>query len=767
MAITQAPPKSELTDEQKSLRRAAIKTGAILAGYGGLMLYARSGKAPVAGKILPNAADRRVAEKAAKAGENKIVPMPGVHSPAPVEVPGATPAAAAAVAHVENKAAAAAVGAQAKAKARRVSAKGQTVGVQETRLAARFLAARYPKLRLFGKDDYVDARGQYTDQLAAVAGVTQAHKRTSDGRLQEVDVPIHSGAVLKSAMNKGAKVYKYGQRSAGMVSDIRAVLKGETRQKDEWGRTQKREWDKPWFRNAQGAAAAGGLLIGGALVLKKNPALRAKVVGGAAKAREAVANATQLSAIRKTGHMLARRGKLTQFDETAENWDVRDARGRSARVFAPGSKERERRDKKWYERIGNQRKLMAGAAAVALAGGGAAGWMLRKKYVRAPRTIPPREVPGNATQENIVTPDFGRKTGTRFSARVSPRYFALTLAPQKEEEATWGRRAKIAASVAALGFGGGVLSKGAPMMRIAAREAAITAAPKVSRAAGRIAAGASESSLAARVAGGIKAKADGLAKDPNRSAKFVSDYTAAAGNLLNTGRSGKLVGAAIQHARKNPNGLVSRLLVGKNPLGGVNGALEHYGKFRAGPATALDHWKNEVRARNDYWASQPKSAKGALSKAKAAKDNAKLEKGHATVTSAMREHMDSFGTSEAEALHAVSRASQRDVEARINRRLGSTAMPSPAAESARREAADAVNKKGVFVPHDQKVTAAANEERRAIKHHTNILAAQNASPAKTYATTVAGVGLGAAGVGAAGLHSELRPVDNRRSRKGA
>ncbi len=59
----------------------------------------------------------------------------------------------------------------------------------------------------------------------------------------------------------------------------------------------------------------------------------------------------------------------TFFDLTAPEWDVRDQRGRSARVFAPGSRKRERREKEWHEEVGNQRKILAGLALTGTVGG--------------------------------------------------------------------------------------------------------------------------------------------------------------------------------------------------------------------------------------------------------------------------------------------------------------------------------------------------------------------------------------------------------------
>jgi len=64
---------------------------------------------------------------------------------------------------------------------------------------------------------------------------------------------------------------------------------------------------------------------------------------------------------------------------SAPGWDLRDARGKSARVFAPGAQKRMRRPAEWHEKKDNQKKLIAGAgvAAALLAGGG--GFMLGKQ----------------------------------------------------------------------------------------------------------------------------------------------------------------------------------------------------------------------------------------------------------------------------------------------------------------------------------------------------------------------------------------------------
>jgi hypothetical protein len=65
------------------------------------------------------------------------------------------------------------------------------------------------------------------------------------------------------------------------------------------------------------------------------------------------------------------RKEFSYYDADMEGWDLRDARGRSARVFAPNSKRRVRRESKWHERKRNQRNLLIGGGLVAAIGTGA------------------------------------------------------------------------------------------------------------------------------------------------------------------------------------------------------------------------------------------------------------------------------------------------------------------------------------------------------------------------------------------------------------
>ena len=77
-------------------------------------------------------------------------------------------------------------------------------------------------------------------------------------------------------------------------------------------------------------------------------------------------------------------GRIVQFDDPyATGWDVRDARGRSARVFAPGAGQRDRRPKAWHEKVENERKLWAGASLAGTLTGGLAARKLLQGQVKA------------------------------------------------------------------------------------------------------------------------------------------------------------------------------------------------------------------------------------------------------------------------------------------------------------------------------------------------------------------------------------------------
>ena len=228
--------------------------------------------------------------------------------------------------------------------------------------------------------------------------------RDSDGNAERVKWDPSSGqlwnSIAREAKNKRVTVQRGGRLSRDLVDE----LSGAPRQRDASGRIKKREWEKSWFHNKAteiGMTAAG---LGGLAAVRyahNNPDTK---IGGAYKNTKA--------SIRATGDGLAEIGKnilggitkitakkafsaklkrLRELDAIAEyeGWDIRDPRGRSARVFAPGSRRRERRQKEWHEKTENERKLWkAGIAAGVLGGVGVT--LVGQRLVSGKSLIPSR-----------------------------------------------------------------------------------------------------------------------------------------------------------------------------------------------------------------------------------------------------------------------------------------------------------------------------------------------------------------------------------------
>ncbi len=190
-------------------------------------------------------------------------------------------------------------------------------------------------------------------------------------------------AVLRSAWRKAADINRYGTRGTRIASDIHGAATGRAKV-DSRGRPLKREWEKQWFKNTVRNTVIAGATLGGAAVLKHNPKFRAAVAKKTKKATKVVRVAAKKAGkgIRKVVKNVANVDKYFaahpqthHFDFRADmaGWDVRDPRGRSARVFAPGARARERRSKRWHEKVDTIRKVAIIGTVGALAGGTLAG----------------------------------------------------------------------------------------------------------------------------------------------------------------------------------------------------------------------------------------------------------------------------------------------------------------------------------------------------------------------------------------------------------
>jgi hypothetical protein len=258
------------------------------------------------------------------------------------------------------------------------------------------LSRKLRGLKLFGRADQPrdPTTKQYKDPLWSWATGKRLIKINPDGT--QGDWAPDSPQLVNSAMAHAARARVPLQRTGRLTKDVGDVLQGKERERDASGRIKKREWEKSWFNNMVTTAGIGAATLGGAILWRKgvrNPnSGLGKVVGGIKQGvkktgedfrrvtgdfMRGTQTYTENSRGKNTNGLKIRElaRKLREFDDAAESagWDLRDPRGRSARVFAPGSRRRDRREKKWHEKTENERKLwMAGAAGAAVLGGAGA-----------------------------------------------------------------------------------------------------------------------------------------------------------------------------------------------------------------------------------------------------------------------------------------------------------------------------------------------------------------------------------------------------------
>jgi hypothetical protein len=269
------------------------------------------------------------------------------------------------------------------------------------------------KLRLFGRN--TQPRNAETMAFTGpIKGwVTGEELVNNDGTPWRASSPQLVNAMMREAARQRTTV----QRGGRFTRDAAAVLQGKDRERDASGRIKKREWEKSWFKNK---ATEIGLGLGGLGVAAMaryghmNPNSRigkaywkaresgdktaadfSKVTGGL---MNAVNNATD-----PRRHFSAKLKRLRELDAIAEyaGWDIRDPRGKSARVFAPGSRKRERRQKEWHEKTENERKLWkSGIAAGVLGGAGLA--LVGQRVLSGKSLIPSRFIPKQPNPDVFV-----------------------------------------------------------------------------------------------------------------------------------------------------------------------------------------------------------------------------------------------------------------------------------------------------------------------------------------------------------------------------
>jgi len=271
------------------------------------------------------------------------------------------------------------------------------------RSGAKRLSASYRKSRpiLFG----------YSTQIKYVRDKTYAppieawvHDRDVEAGGKKVEITHRQ--LIGSALRTGQRVQTGVRRGTGFVTDATRAISGQQKT-DSRGRPLKNEWEKAWFKNAAAGAALGAGHLGVSALRRYGRTQPNTPLGKRVRSIEAVATRGKRraeKAITGTVARVARHvglaarlkdailfsqcvgysvdgGPVILFDAWADahGWDVRDPRGRSARVFAPGSQQRQRRPKEWHEKVDNIRKIAAAGAVASLLAGGAGGWILRGK----------------------------------------------------------------------------------------------------------------------------------------------------------------------------------------------------------------------------------------------------------------------------------------------------------------------------------------------------------------------------------------------------
>jgi hypothetical protein len=241
-----------------------------------------------------------------------------------------------------------------------------------------------PAQSLLGDSFQFSAKKKEDKSLAIKAGIGGAAIGAGNGAVL---------GTLSSANSKEAdEFFKVRKKRAlaGVADGEKAFRQGMVTKQERWARADHNATSKlrkTMRKRSLGGGLAGAALLGGAGYIATRVAQDRKKSFSTPAQRMGVIEMDVL--------------ELRDFDAIAKEagWDVRDPRGRSARVFAPGSRRRVRREKKWSEEIGNERALWKGGVVGAGLLAGAAGIAIGRK-MRKPKL--PVKVPVKKPVSNIM-----------------------------------------------------------------------------------------------------------------------------------------------------------------------------------------------------------------------------------------------------------------------------------------------------------------------------------------------------------------------------
>lgn len=272
-----------------------------------------------------------------------------------------------------------------------------------------------------------------TDAAARLLGLVQFNERGDDGRFGASDG-------VGTAWRKGQRAATWVGRGGEAVGDLADIASGR--------KVENPFYKKSWFKRAvQGAAIAAPILA--SRKLSKWNRQQVEHAAGAAGVpalegwradvlNTARSHLTKSTVGRKIWDQAVER---PFFSAKTKNpvllhavmqhivsldmggWDVRDPRGRSARVYAPGARRRDRREKSWGEKTDNIRLVRNAALLAATAGLGGTLYYRSQalKGARVPK-MTSAQAAAAASAPNVVP--FRPSPQVSASAKLTPTNFA-------------------------------------------------------------------------------------------------------------------------------------------------------------------------------------------------------------------------------------------------------------------------------------------------------------------------------------------------------